>query len=81
MGDFAVDLDGGNLWVLEWSGGRIFRYDLQNGGAPLDSFSLGLEGQTAGLTYFNGRLYYYDWVSGSGSTLRIYNVARGAVRE
>jgi hypothetical protein len=78
MGDFAVDLDGGNLWVLEWSGGRILRYDLQNGGAPLDSFSLGLEGQTAGLTYFNGRLYYYDWVASSGSTLRIYSVSRGA---
>lgn len=78
MGDFAVDLDGGNLWVLEWSGGRILRYDLQNGGAPLDSFSLGLEGQTAGLTYFNGRLYYYDWVAGSGSTLRIYSVSRDA---
>lgn len=78
MGDFAVDLDGGNLWVLEWSGGRILRYDLQNGGAPLDSFSLGLEGQTAGLTYFNGRLYYYDWVASSGSTLRIYDIARVA---
>ena len=76
MGDFAVDLDGGNLWVLEWTGGRILRYDLQNGGAPLDSFSLGLDGQTAGLTYLNNRLYYYDWVSGSGSTLRIYDIAR-----
>ena len=77
MGDFAVDLDGGNLWMLEWTGGRILRYDLQNGGAPLDSFSLGLDGQTAGLTYFNGKLYYYDWVGGSGSTLRIYTISRG----
>jgi len=77
MGDFAVDVDGGNLWVLEWSGGRILRYDLQNGGAPLDAFSLGLDGQTAGLTYFNGKLYYYDWVAGSGSTLRIYTISRG----
>lgn len=79
MGDFAVDLDGGNLWVLDWGDGRIHRYDLQTGGAPLQSFNLGLDGQTAGLTYYNDRLYHYDWVNGSGSTLRIYDIARSAI--
>lgn len=75
IGDIAIDTDHNSLWVLEWNGGRILRYNLSTGGAPLETFNLGLDGQDAGLTYFNNRLYYWDWVSGSGSTLNIYQLS------
>jgi hypothetical protein len=47
------------------------RFDLTTGNV-LDSFALGIDGLTAGLTYANDKLYYYDWVSGSGSTLSVF---------
>ena len=54
----------------------LHRFDLTTGN-ELDSFALGIDGLTAGLTYAgltyaNDKLYYYDWVSGSGSTLSVF---------
>lgn len=72
VGDFAVDLDSNSIWVLEYSGSaRIHRYDLQSTSLLATSQVVG-DGLDAGLTYYNGNLYYYDWVSGSGSTLTVF---------
>lgn len=75
IGDIAVDSTRNNVWVLDYSAGAALRrFDLATG-AELDSFSLGLDGLTGGLTYANDKLYYYDWVSGSGSTLSVFTLS------
>ncbi len=73
IGDIAVDVDNNWLWVLEYKAGAdIHRYDLDTG-ALLESYALGLEGETAGITYGAGKLYYWDWENGN-STLSVYNI-------
>jgi len=73
IGDIAVDVDNGWLWVLEYKAGAdIHRFDLSTG-ALLETYALGLEGTTAGITYGEGKLYYYDWENGN-STLSVYSV-------
>lgn len=75
IGYIAVDSTRNNVWVLDYSAGAALRrFDLATG-AELDSFSLGLDGLTGGLTYANDKLYYYDWVSGSGSTLSVFTLS------
>ena len=72
IGDIAVDSARNNVWVLDYSGSAsLRRFDLATGN-ELDSFALGLDGLDAGLTFANDKLYYYDWVSGSGSTLSVF---------
>lgn len=74
IADFAVDTDHGAIWVLDYTASAaIRRYDLATG-ALQESYALGLDGLDAGMTYGNGTLYYYDWRSGSGSSLRTYAI-------
>lgn len=75
IADFAVDTDHAAIWVLDYTASAsIRRYDLTTG-ALQESYALGLDGIDAGMTYANGNLYYYDWRSGSGSTLRTYAIS------
>ena len=75
IGDFGIDSVNNEAWVLDYSAAAsIRRFDL-NTGALLDVFALGLDGLDAGLTYADGKLYYYDWNSVSGSTLSTFSVA------
>ncbi len=75
IADFAVDTDHGAIWVLDYvAGASVRRYDLTSG-ALQETYALGLDGLTAGMTYANNMLYYYDWNSGSGSSLRTYAIA------
>lgn len=79
IGDFAVDLDHGSFWVLDYlASASIRRFDIASG-TLLDTFALGLDGLDAGLTYAGGKLYYYDWKSGSDSTLAVYRIDGAAV--
>ncbi len=72
VGDFGVDLDSNSIWVLEYSSSaRIHRYDITSTQLLSTSQVVG-DGLDAGLTYYNGNLYYYDWQSGSGSTLTVF---------
>lgn len=74
IADFAVDTDHAAIWVLDYTGtASLRRYDLASG-ALQESYALGLDGLSGGLAYANNKLYYYDWRSGSGSTLRSYTV-------
>ncbi len=71
VGDFAVDLDSNSIWVLEYSASaRIHQYDI-NSTARLATYTAVGDGLTAGLTYYNGNLYYYDH-STSNSTLTVF---------
>jgi len=75
IGDIAVDKDRNNVWVIDYAASATLRrFDLATGN-ELDSFGLGIDGLTAGLTYANDKLYYYDWNSGSGSTLSVFALA------
>lgn len=75
IADFAVDTAHNSIWVLDYlASASVRRFDLDTG-ALLETFGLGLDGIDAGLTYGNGKLYYYDWRSGSGSSLRVYDVS------
>lgn len=75
IGDIAVDAVCNAVWVLDYSVSASLRqFDLTTG-SELNSFALGLEGETAGITYANDMLYYYDWNSGSGSTLTAYSMS------
>ena len=72
IGDIAVDKARNNVWMIDYTASATLRrFDLTTGN-ELDSFALGIDGLTAGLTYANDKLYYYDWVSGSGSTLSVF---------
>jgi len=75
IGDIAVDSLNNNIWTIDYtSGASVRRFDLTTG-VLLDSFSLGLDGLTGGITYADNKLYYYDWNNGSGSTLSAYSVS------
>ncbi len=75
IGDLAVDLDNNALWTLDYSASAtIRRFDLSTG-VEVESFALGLDGLTAGLTYADGRLYHYDWIA-SGSRLRVWDLGQ-----
>lgn len=75
IADFAIDTSHNSIWVLDYlASASIRRFDLTSG-SLLETFGLGLEGLDAGLTYGNGQLFYYDWRSGSGSSLRVYDVS------
>ncbi len=75
IGDIAVDSVRNNVWIIDYSAAAsLRRFDLATGD-ELDSFALGLDGLDAGLTYANDKLYYYDWVSGSGSTLSVFSLS------
>tara|TARA_R110000751_G_scaffold30843_3_gene78590 strand:+ start:2273 stop:3124 length:852 start_codon:yes stop_codon:yes gene_type:complete len=79
IGDIAVDLDRNALWALDYSEtASIRQFDLTSG-LQLAAFDLGLDGLTAGLTYADNRLYYYDWTSPSGSTLSVYALDAASV--
>ncbi len=74
IADFAVDTDHGMIWVLDYvASASIRRYDLTTG-ALQETYALGLDGLDAGMTYANNTLYYWDWKTGSGSSLRSYAV-------
>ena len=73
IADFSVDHVGMSIWTLDYSpSASIRRFDLTTG-AALDTFSVGVDGMTGGLTFANGSLYYYDWVNGS-STLSTFAI-------
>jgi hypothetical protein len=75
IADFAVDTSHNSIWVLDYlASASIRRFDLTTG-SLLETFGLGLEGLDAGLTYGNGQLFYYDWRSGSGSNLKVFDVS------
>jgi hypothetical protein len=78
IGDIAIDLDGMFVWVLEYlPSASIHTFDLATA-ALVDTFPLGLDGETAGLTYHDNVLYYYDWDDVAGSELQVYDVIRPA---
>lgn len=73
IGDFAVDSTRNEIWTIDFAGSAsIRRFDLATGDL-LDSFTLDLDGLTAGLTFANDKLYYYDWENGN-STLSAYSI-------
>ena len=75
IADFAIDTSHNSIWVLDYlASASIRRFDLTTG-SLLETFGLGLEGLDAGLTYGNGQLFYYDWRSGSGSSLKVFDVS------
>ncbi|WP_457424795.1 hypothetical protein [Roseateles sp. P5_E7] len=75
IADFAVDTSHNSIWVLDYlASASIRRFDLDTG-SLLETFGLGLEGLDAGLTYGNGQLFYYDWRSGSGSSLKVFDIS------
>ncbi len=74
IGDLAIDTGRNAVWVLDYSATASIRvFDLLTGSLQ-ETFALGLDGLDAGLTYADDRLYYYNWRSGSGSTLSVYGV-------
>ncbi|HCP46314.1 MAG TPA: hypothetical protein DIU15_09745, partial [Deltaproteobacteria bacterium] len=77
IGDIAVDVDGNYLWVLEYQGAASIRQFNLSTGQLIEVFPLALDGDTAGLTYFNGQLFHWDWNTGS-SQLRVYNIVSTA---
>lgn len=81
IADFAIDLDSNSIWVLDYTSSASIRRYALTGGTALETWSLGVDGTCAGLTYANGKLYYYSWVSGSGSQLKIYQTNVGSVPE
>ena len=73
IGDFGIDHDNGWIWVLEYTASAdVHRYDLATG-ALLQTYALGVDGLTAGLTYGDGKLFIWDWVQ-NNSTLTVYLV-------
>ncbi|MEO0486306.1 MAG: VPLPA-CTERM sorting domain-containing protein [Pseudomonadota bacterium] len=73
IGDFGIDSARNEAWVLDYSGSAsIRRFDLTTG-AELDSFAVGVDGLTGGLTFANDMLYYYDW-SATDSTLTTFAI-------
>lgn len=81
IGDIAIDSARNEVWTLDYlSSAALRKFDLTTGDL-LESFDLGLDGLTAGLTYANNTLYYYDWNSGSGSTLSAYSMSSVKVPE
>ncbi len=75
IGDIAVDVACNVVWVIDYSATASLRqFDLVTG-SELANFPLGLDGLTAGLTFANNKLYYYDWNNGSGSTLSAYSIS------
>lgn len=76
IGDIAVDHINNSVWIIDYAAtAQLREFDLTTGN-ELASFALGLDGLTAGLTYANNKLYYYDWNSGSASTLSAYSITR-----
>jgi len=74
IADFSVDTAHNSIWVLDYlASASVRRFDLGTG-ALLDTFALGLDGLTAGLTFGNNTLYYYDW-NQSGSSLKTYSIS------
>lgn len=75
IGDIAVDSVRNQIWAIDYtSTAHLRQFDLVTGN-ELASFNLGLDGLTAGLTYANDTLYYYDWNNGSGSRLNAYSMS------
>ena len=78
IADFAVDSANNSLWVMNYStNASIYRYNLASG-TLANTFPLNLNGQTGGMTFANNTLYYYNWKSGSGSTLSTYQFTPSA---
>lgn len=76
IGDIAVDAVSNVLYTLDYSSTASVRlFDLGDG-SLLDTFALGVDGLDAGITFAEGKLYYYDWRSGSGSTLSVYDTGQ-----
>ncbi|WP_201494466.1 PEP-CTERM sorting domain-containing protein [Rubrivivax sp. A210] len=84
IADFAVDLDHGAIWSLDYPSNNyqpatstlpatLRRFDLATG-VLQESYALGMDSVSGGLTYANNTLYHYDWASG-GSTLRTYSIS------
>lgn len=74
IADFSVDTAHNSIWVLDYlASASVRRFDLGTG-ALLDTFALGLDGLTAGLTFGNNTLYYYDW-NQTGSSLKTYAIS------
>lgn len=74
IGDIAVDYVNNQIWTIDYSASALLRqFDLTTGN-EISSFDFGLDGLTAGITYANDKLYYYDWNSGSGSTLSRFSL-------
>ena len=74
IGDIAVDYVNNQIWTIDYSASALLRqFDLTSGN-EIASFDYGLDGLTSGITYANDKLYYYDWNSGSGSTLSRFSL-------
>lgn len=77
IGDIAVDTGSNSLFTIDYlTSAAIRRFDLETG-LLLDTYDLGLDGLSAGITYAEGKLYHYDWVSDKGSLLSVYDVDYG----
>ena len=75
IGDMTVDHLSNTLWLIDYSANAYLRqFDLSSG-LELASYDFGLDGLTAGLTFANNKLYYYDWDDINGSTLNSYSVS------
>lgn len=77
IGDIAVDADRNQVWTIDYSASALLRQFDLGSGVQLGAWNLGMDGLNAGITYAAGVLYYYDWMSGSGSTLSAYRVDSG----
>jgi hypothetical protein len=78
IGDIAVDTANNQVWTVDYSANALLRqYDLSTG-SEIANYDLSLDGLTAGLTYADDTLYYYDWVNGA-SKLSAFSVT-GASR-
>ena len=74
IGDIAIDSGRNQVWTIDYTANAMLRqFDLATG-AELSSHALGFDGLSAGLTFANDKLYYYDHNSGSGSTLSAYSL-------
>lgn len=81
IGDIAVDSLRNQIWTIDYSSTAFLRQFDLNTGDLLQSFDLELDGLTAGITYANDKLYYYDWNSGQSSTLSAYSLDSTEVPE
>ena len=78
IGDFTIDTSSQSIFTLDYlSSAKIRRFSLLDG-SLLETYAPTVDGLTAGLTFNNGVLYYYDHNTTTGSTLTTFAVNVGS---